>query len=277
MDRGELCWSPTGNGPSRILWGASDILRDPLPPPLASPRGDESQKTEKGYPMKGERRARFLCAECKRETNHDVVVKEEKTESTEEFTLWSEWAVVRCAGCETMSFAERTWFSEDRDPGTGQIRPNVTLYPKRNENSLQIKNYPSVPQKLRRIYSEIIECFNSDCLTLCAAGLRALVEGMCADKKVGGVSTSYTKKDGTLGTRRKRDLEGKIDGLVENKFLTESHAAILHKHRFLGNRAVHELESPSSESLSAAIGILELTLENLYELSKMAKRMKKRA
>lgn len=221
------------------------------------------------------KRGRFFCATCRRETNHAIEAAIEDREDAEHCWLISEWAIIRCAGCDEHSFAYRTWFSEDMDH-EGNIPPTVVLYPKRDENTLQTRSYTSVPQKLRRIYREVIECFNSDCFTMCAAGLRALVEGICADKRIPGVPVPFMRNDGTSGTKMKKDLEGKIDGLVAQNLLTKAHATLLHKHRFLGNAAVHELHMPSADSLKAAIQIIEHTLENLYELKSIGRQVRKR-
>jgi Domain of unknown function (DUF4145) len=129
-----------------------------------------------------------------------------------------------------------------------------------------------VPKKLRPIYREVIEAFNRGIHTLCAAVPRGLVEGICDDCKVrrGPVEDKQSGK-----VNQKTNLEGKINGLVGRGFLTMRHATILHKHRFLGNQALHDLEAPSRESLTAAIEIVEHTLENIYELSHKAKRVRK--
>ncbi len=58
--------------------------------------------------------------------------------------------------------------------------------------------------------------------------------------------------------------------------MTKRHATILHKHRFLGNEALHDLEAPTRDSLTAAIEIVEHTLENVYELRHTARRVRRR-
>lgn len=64
----------------------------------------------------------------------------------------------------------------------------------------------------------------------------------------------------------KSNLEGKIEGLSERRFLTTDNATSLHELRFLGNEALHELSKPSNEEVKLAIEIIELTIENIYEL-----------
>ncbi|MBE2274661.1 MAG: DUF4145 domain-containing protein, partial [Flavobacteriales bacterium] len=72
------------------------------------------------------------------------------------------------------------------------------------------------------------------------------------------------------------NLQCKIDALHENKLLVKENAESLHELRFLGNEALHELEKPSIEELKLAIEILELTLENIYELQHKAMILKQK-
>ena len=73
-------------------------------------------------------------------------------------------------------------------------------------------------------------------------------------------------KNGTNKTERRKNLEGKIEGLHENSLLTKRHAKILHELRFLGNKSAHEFDKPTKNELLVAIEIIEHTLENMYEL-----------
>jgi len=177
--------------------------------------------------------------------------------------------VIQCQGCMTSSFRQVSWFSEDCQ----QIGPDeyddgerITLYPKRSNNTLPIKDFWEVPHNLRRIYRESIDCFNNDSFTLAAAGLRAIIEGLCAELGVTDGPKTVTKKDGTQVVKRFKNLEAKIAGLHEKGFLTERNTSILHEHRFLGNDAVHELAQPSRDELALAIEIVEHTFESLFEI-----------
>jgi hypothetical protein len=112
----------------------------------------------------------------------------------------------------------------------------------------------------------LIESFNNDCYTLCAAGLRGLVEGICADQKVGDGPVERKAADGSIKIVREKNLEGKIAGLWEKGKLTKSSAETLHAHRYLGNDAVHELAEPSHIELKLAAEIIEHILEQVYEI-----------
>lgn len=224
----------------------------------------------------------ILCVQCKHPTEHRVTSSLDK-EGQEYNRLegWSvEWVdhyqIVQCQGCKGVSFRHSDWFSENEDRYNGDSGTTERLYPKRDKNSLHTKDLPNVPTALRRLYGEVIECFNNECLTLSAAGLRAVVEGICANQSVlDGPVSSPTAGGGTQVIRR-TTLEAKIFGLHEQGVLTKSRAETLHEHRFLGNDAVHELVKPSADELKLAIEIVEHTLEELYEVPHKAQQLKRR-
>lgn len=97
---------------------------------------------------------------------------------------------------------------------------------------------------------------------LTAVGLRAIVEGLCVDL---GLTEKQDKKFSTLF--------GKIDGLYERGYLSMDQSKILHQHRYLGNKAVHELSEPSYTELQLAIEIVEHILESIYIISQKSKEL----
>lgn len=214
------------------------------------------------------------CIECKRPTRHLVTVSLDKNGSDgDEEEGWSvDWSdryqVIECQGCETVSFRHLSWFSEAQDyddDGTTE-----RIYPLRNKDAVSARPYHNVPSNLRRIYTELIDCFNNDSPTLCAAGLRALVEGICAQQGIVDGPVELPAKDGGTQVVRRDNLEGRIAGLQEKGLLTQPSAQTLHEHRYLGNSAVHELARPSTDELKLAIEIVEHVLEQLYELPEKA-------
>lgn len=124
------------------------------------------------------------CLSCKRDTRHMVAVSLDKSGEAGDYAEgWSmNWQdrhqVVECQGCSTISFRQTSWFSEG-DEGVVE-----RLYPLRKEGGIFQRHLQNFPSNLRRIYSELIDCFNAESNTLCAAGLRALVEGICADQQI---------------------------------------------------------------------------------------------
>ncbi len=221
------------------------------------------------------------CATCNRSTKHRVVVSFDVDgtayDRNEEWSVdWVDhYQVVQCQGCETISFRHVHWFSEDQDPFAGDDGSTERLYPKRSANSINPKSFYNVPSNLRRIYGELVDCFNNDSPTLCAAGLRALVEGICAQQSVVDGPVQIPAKGGGTQTVRRDNLEGRIAGLQEKGLLTQSSAQTLHEHRYLGNSAVHDLARPTEAELKLAIEIVEHTLEQLYELPEKAEELKR--
>ncbi|MFT3881110.1 MAG: DUF4145 domain-containing protein [Gemmatales bacterium] len=209
----------------------------------------------------------ILCAKCINVTRHEVLQSLERKGSEEcfeehsSFTLgWSDaYQIVECRGCSSVSFLHEHWFSE-ADGSEEHI------YPRRSLGTIATKDYLNAPFHLRRIYRETIEAFNFGSYTLCAAGLRTVVEAICEAKGIEEGSITKTKQDGTTTTYRSDKLEGKISGLSEKGILTLEQTRILHEHRFLGNYALHELTHPDPQELLKAIRIIEHVLDSLFEI-----------
>lgn len=222
---------------------------------------------------------KILCNSCNGQTNHKILHNhnidgEEEIEGHNGFTInWSDnYQILKCNGCDEITFRHESWFSEDVDYSDPDNTIKETLYPKRNREGLKLKDHVSWPSHLRRIYRETIDCFNGESYTLAAAGLRALVEGLCAELKVVDGPVKKGKKE-----ERRSNLEGKINGLYEKHALTPQNAAILHEHRFLGNKALHELNPPSHEELRLAIDIIEHTLKSVFDMPKKYTALKKQS
>lgn len=216
---------------------------------------------------------KVACDVCNRENKHLILqaVRKDGSEVVDrQYSVewFDDYQIIQCQGCETISFRILSWCSECVDydcNGTSE-----TLYPKRAIECLPLKTFHNTPRVISRIYREIIDSYNNEIYTLCAAGLRAIVEGICANQGIEDGPVEVEKNDGSKIIQRKKDLQGKISGLHEKGILTQKSSEILHEHRFLGNEAVHELHQPSSEELTLAIEIIEHTIESLYEIPKKA-------
>ncbi len=221
---------------------------------------------------------KLVCPSCKKNTKHIVVKSvtengsEPMTHSDELFHWTTIYEVIQCMGCETISFRSDSSNSEDYDE-EGHSHTEM-LFPKRSKDTWHIKNFYNVPSNLRRIYRETVDCYNGDSLSLCGAGTRALVEGLCTENGIKDGEIQIEKPDGTTVIKRKKDLQGKINGLHQKHILTKQSAEILHEHRFLGNSAIHELSAPSKNELKLAIEIIENVFESLYEMPIKAMELK---
>jgi hypothetical protein len=109
------------------------------------------------------------------------------------------------------------------------------------------------------MYRETLRALDAGAFTLCGAGLRGTVEALCLEQQVAG-----------------RDLKTKIDALVEAGHLAPNQAGHLHEERYLGNAAVHEMETPARSDLDDGLQIIEGLLKTIYVLPTHAASMKRR-
>jgi hypothetical protein len=228
-----------------------------------------SENITKGKSLK------VICRRCKIETNHLVLVSIEENGSEEfgeeDYFHWnSSYQIIRCNGCDDISFRIETINSEMFDN-----EPEEMVYPERSEKTIPSKNFLELPNNIDKLYQETINCYNANILTLCGVGIRALVEAICLEKNI--VDGEVEKKDSNgnaICIKRENNLEGKINGLFEKGILTKENATILHNHRILGNEAVHKMSTPKEEILKIAINIIESILESIYEIPYKGMRLK---
>jgi uncharacterized protein DUF4145 len=189
------------------------------------------------------KKSRIYCNWCKHETNHELT-GEHRADFYEREIGFSETLIHRlwiCMGCEHGLLQQL--YTSDADP-EGEYQ----YFPERSQTALVPKPYSTLKPTLTAIYTEAITCYNGKAPILCTAGLRALLEGICQDKKVKG-----------------KNLKAKIENLrplLPNKNIIRN----LHHFRFMGNDAVHELEAPKPKELALAIGVIEDLLNFFYEL-----------
>lgn len=225
-------------------------------------------------------RIKALCRSCEKETNHKINYVEEETGEVpfehhpEDMYWWNnKYQIIECLGCNKKSFRIENVNSEDHDFNEQFV--NVNLYPEIDLNNLRTKYYFTAPVPISKIYFETIKAYNCDLDILCAAGLRALVEGICKAQSIKKGNISYTTKTGETKTKESDSLGGKINGLAEKGFLSANNSKALHGHKFLGNAALHSLEVPTKKELKLSIEIIENILDDLYEIPLKAKTLKR--
>lgn len=215
---------------------------------------------------------KIYCNSCHGTTNHEIVKHEEREIHDDEAqaVFYDSWDILKCLGCETISFRHLSSDSESYDPETGENYETVRLYPIRSDKSLAIKPYYNVPTIVRNIYRETLDAYNNGLNLLCAGGLRAIIESICSHENIKDGPVEKELKDGTTKIVRSKDLMGKINGLQEKGIITKKQMAILHEHRYLGNDALHSLDAPHKKVLGTAIEIIENVLDLLYEIDQKA-------
>lgn len=213
-----------------------------------------------------------ICSNCKRDTNQKVIC-EKKVTYNEESGWWdiTKYQIIECKGCDSISFRKLyDDVAQSQGADYGLETWTQELFPKRSINTIHIKSLHNTPTNVKNMYRETIDAFNNNQHILCSAGMRSIIEGVCKER---GIEKGEVD-DGKGGKKYSRKLDGKIEALASNGFLTKDKANILHELRFLGNEALHELTSPSSDELKIGIEIIEHTLDNLYEFEHKAKKLR---
>jgi len=203
------------------------------------------------------------CSECSHATNQEVLYEHLVAYEDYDIAWWQEskYQIIICKGCDTVSYrslyndATMQMFQEG-DAST------QLLYPQRDRHTRVTKKYEGVPLYIREVYDEAVVAYNNKLRILCVTGLRAILDGVCADKQI--IGGNATKSDGSV--KYSSSLEGKLYGLAESGYLPHENAEVLHQLRFMGNEAVHALVAPPMHDLKTAIEIVEHVLDHVYEV-----------
>jgi hypothetical protein len=211
---------------------------------------------------------RTRCNKCGQEMNHkvlmdycesgktilgsDIDLYHGKIDYTADFS--NDYQIVKCSGCDIVSYRNHNYFSEcqDIDGSGGTWEERFPAFKERPE-----KNFKNLPPLFMKIYQEIITVYNNDGFILCAAGIRALLEGICKEKGI-----------------TKGDLLEKIQNMQKQGIISKHHEDILDNLRLMGNEVLHELQVPAREEIKAALNIIEHIIEDLYEITEKVKILK---
>jgi hypothetical protein len=213
------------------------------------------------------------CAECSRLTMHTVLAAYRTYWENNEVGIsgGATHEFLRCNGCAEGTYRIESWFSEEPEENS------ITLYPPRGGYRRKPRIWREVPydNNLPHVYDQTITAFNAGLFTLAGAGVRLLIEGVCIEQKVNdGPKLDASGKpvhDKKGNPVRTSTLEGKINGLSEQAFISPKQADHLHQIRFLGNDAAHQLDIPTAKVLGHAIDIVEHLLDQVYEQPAKAK------
>lgn len=194
------------------------------------------------------------CQRCDFKTNQSILYIKKYRSEDEDYDYAEEYMVLRCNGCDTISFRKDFIDIENSYPdidGDWKTDTTTTLYPGEKKNEKILNNFYLLPDKIIPIYQEAINSFNANCPILTGVAFRAIIEAICIQENITG-----------------NNLEKKINNLVKQKLITEKEANRLHSIRFIGNDSVHEMKIPKEESLKIVLNIIVHLLNNLYLIDK---------
>ena len=203
-----------------------------------------------------------ICRDCHRETRHTVLTDATLRGSHGNSEYSIDWAVehqiVRCLGCEAISFRRVSGSEEDNvqiSDDEWEYQPLVEIFPNPREGRQPLADASLLPDKIQRIYEESLQALNDTQPVLCGIGIRAIVETVCKDRNAPG-----------------GELYSRINSLVSIGVLTKDGADILHKLRTLGNEAAHEVKPHPLKELGLAFDVVDHLLLGVYILPEHAKR-----
>jgi Domain of unknown function (DUF4145) len=202
--------------------------------------------------MAAARTHKIHCNTCGGRKNHMFLKEYDVTYPVSDEQLFQynvRHSLVSCAGCEMVSYFIETW-----RPDGEKVEEQ---YPKPDKRPFDAVLSLSTPGPVSRMHGEAHSAYSAGAPTLATAGLRALVEAICIEQGCKG-----------------RNLEEKINQLVEKGAVAKQHAEFLHLHRLLGNDAVHEMIAPSDLELHFAFEIVETMMKTIYDLPGMVAAVK---
>ena len=208
---------------------------------------------------RGETR-QVVCNRCDNRTNHLVCSSVERRWGDDDIQGVDIYEIIRCSGCDTVSFRIGSSNSEDYalDEKGEYFHPETEeIYPSRLMGRTALEDLYSLPEKVRAIYKETHDALCTKLKILAGIGIRALVEAVCSEEQAEGET-----------------LEKKIDDLVKKEVLTKRNAEVLHRTRLLGNKSAHITRASSDSELDVAFDIVENLLETVYIIPKKAEKLK---
>lgn len=216
------------------------------------------------------------CAHCghrskKHTVLHEKVVLNYEDEDSPPFSE-THHRLVECMGCESIKYVQSSLDLRYAEYSGESREEDFRVYPdapgKMGDRRQPVINSDDltdghgdalIPEIVLKMYRETIEALNANARTLAGGGIRAIVESICLDKKIVAP-----------------DLQKRIEKMATEGLITKSQADFLHEARYLGNAAIHEMETPVSRDIDDGLSIIEGMITAIYVWPSRAKGMKDR-
>jgi hypothetical protein len=191
-----------------------------------------------------------FCIICARPTNHTVLTEHTESER-DEYARDLKYQVIRCAGCNHISFREVCIDLEttyvDESGKICRMPETVRCYPKFIKHHKKINDTHYFPPEVANIYNEVLHALQEEAFILAGMGLRLAVEAICRDQGIRGKS-----------------LRQKIGKLAAEGYISKRDAVRLCAVQFMGNDPSQEIIDPGKQSLDSALQILEHLFSTVY-------------
>lgn len=205
------------------------------------------------------------CIFCENRTNHIIIANTEDFEikyADQKTTEYESYNIVQCLGCDQISFLHLKW-DENSIGEFNEFIKREYNYPEDldflySEEFLSYDDINFLPSIVSKIYEEVKVSFINEAYTLCGIGIRTIIEAVCLNKKITG-----------------RNLQEKINSLVDEGHISKNEHQILDRLREIGNISAHKIISPSEADLEAALEATNHLLRAVYIVNQKTKRLQK--
>lgn len=202
---------------------------------------------------------KYFCQACRGERKHTVLFEKKTSGSEDDYNFqWvTRFRTIECAGCENISFLKMygdNFMMREDSEGNMEYYEDAEVYPPFLAQGEELSSIHQIPDNIKSIYKETINAFKVSSLLLTAAGFRAVIEATCNQLKI-----------------KQANLAERIDLLHINGYLSKAESRRLHSIRFLGNNALHEIQTPKAEQLVILLSIINHLLNNLFISDKLLK------
>ena len=212
------------------------------------------------------------CNECGGLRN-SIILKDEKTSVMDEspgfdLTIWKDYQIIKCLGCDGISFREEYSDSEHQEEGsiytyfpakTFKSKPDWYKHLDRRSIFELAADEIGVYTHINQLLNEVYTCMSNSCPRAASMSIRALIESVMINKV------------GDLGS-----FEKNLNGLHDSGYISKSDIAIIEAVIDAGNATIHRVHKPDDESIKKMLLIVENLIESIYFYEGSAKEIKAR-
>lgn len=221
-----------------------------------------------GKIMSNPARLKCDCNSCHTHTIHDVLF-EKKDKGTEnfndEFSIdWeTDWRVIQCRGCESISMRRDSSHSENTDE-QGRPITTTTYFPPRTFRELpkwfkEPYFIEGCSTEIDGLMKELYVCLQNDCRASSAMLARAIFEHMMIDKT--GDQGSFSKN---------------LDAFERAGFVGKKQREVIESMLEAGHASIHRAFIPKKSDMITVVAILEGIMEVVYVQAPKADELKQR-
>jgi hypothetical protein len=196
------------------------------------------------------------CRQCGGERHHSAIAEKTRSWNDDDTTIsgGDTWSIVECAGCHTVTFVHRHWFSEDYELTEDGPTPIVhrDLYPPTPSRKMPewgINAYLDLKVDdlwMVKLHADIYAATGMKAYALAAMGTRAIVDF---------IVTSLAGENGNFRDKLSR---------LKPHLITDTQAEVIYAAFDAGSAATHRGYSPTREDVYTLLDITESLLQKIY-------------